>query len=226
MQVLVVEDEPKIASILRRGLIEAGYVADVAQDGEEALYKFGIQPYDLIILDLLIPGLSGGGIEVCRQVRNTNSHVPILMLTALDSIKDKIAGLDAGADDYLVKPFNLQELIARIRALLRRGQRVDSVILKFDDLSLSPATKTAERSQREIQLTTKEYALLEYFMSNQNRIINQTELLEHVWDYAYDGLSNVVETYVRYVRKKITVSGESQLIHTVRGSGYIMRLSR
>ncbi len=226
MQVLIVEDEPKIASILRRGLVEAGYVADVARNGEEALYKFGIQPYDLIILDLLIPGLSGGGIEVCRQVRNTNSHVPILMLTALDSIKDKIAGLDAGADDYLVKPFNLQELIARIRALLRRGQRVDSVILKIDDLSLSPATKTAERSQREIQLTTKEYALLEYFMSNQNRIINQTELLEHVWDYAYDGLSNVVETYVRYVRKKITVSGESQLIHTVRGSGYIMRLSR
>ncbi len=225
MQILIVEDEPKIASILRRGLVEAGYVADVSTDAEDALYKFGIQPYDLIILDLLIPGILGGGIEVCRQIRNNDSHVPILMLTALDSTRDKVAGLDAGADDYLIKPFNLQELIARIRALLRRGKRVDPVTLKLDDLTLSPATKTARRGQREIQLTTKEYAMLEYFMSNQNRIINQSELLEHVWDYAYDGLSNVVETYVRYVRKKITIKHEQQLIHTVRGSGYIMRLA-
>lgn len=224
MQILIVEDERKIASILRRGLVEAGYAADVAFDADEAIYKFGIQPYDLIILDLLIPGQPGGGIEVCRQIRNGNSNIPILMLTALDSTRDKVAGLDAGADDYLVKPFNLQELIARVRALLRRGQKVDSVTLKFADLTLSPATKMANRGRREIRLTTKEYALLEYFMSNQNRIISQNELLEHVWDYAYDGLSNIVETYVRYVRNKITNNNEQQLIQTVRGSGYIMRL--
>lgn len=225
MKVLVVEDELKIANLLRRGLLEAGYTVDLASDGGEALDKFELQPYDLVILDLLLPGIKGGGVAVCREIRQVNYEIPILMLTAMDSATSKINGLDAGADDYVVKPFHFEELLARIRALLRRGQKADPVILAFEDLRLNPATRTANRAGREITLTAKEFAMLEYFMRNPGRVINQSELLDHIWDYEYSGLSNVVETYIRYVRQKITLPGEMQLIQTIRGQGYILKAS-
>jgi DNA-binding response OmpR family regulator len=222
MQILVVEDEEKIANFLRRGLLEESYAVDVAGDGEDALYKFEINEYDLVILDLLIPKVDGIG--VCRKIREVNTSTPILILTARDATEDKIKGLDAGADDYMTKPFSFSELSARVRALLRRGKKSDPAVLKIDNLALDPATKTATRGKTRIVLTTREYALLEYFMRNPNRVLTKSELLEHVWDYSYDGLSNILETYVKYLRKKLKVHAQDQeLIYTMRGSGYILR---
>ncbi len=224
MRLLVVEDEEKIANFLRRGFLEERYAVDTAKDGEEALYKYDINEYDCIILDLMIPKVDG--IEVCRQIRQKDTGIPILLLTAKGQIEDKINGLDAGADDYVTKPFSFDELSARIRALIRRGKKADPVILTIDNLTLNPATKTAIRGDAVIILTTKEYALLEYLMRNQNTLVTKTQLLEHVWDYNYDGLSNIVETYIKYLRKKLkTKTQEKELIHTMRGSGYIMKLS-
>jgi DNA-binding response OmpR family regulator len=222
MQILIVEDEEKIANFLRRGLLEESYAVDIAHDGEDALYKFDINEYDLIILDLMIPEIDG--ITVCRKIRDVNTSIPILILTAKDATGDKVKGLDAGADDYMTKPFSFSELSARVRALLRRGKKADPTILTIDNLSLDPATRIAKRGNKKIILTTREYALLEYFMRNQDRVITKTELLEHVWDYNYDGLSNILETYVKYLRKKLKVHPEEkELIHTMRGSGYILR---
>lgn len=222
MQILVVEDEEKIANFLRRGLLEESYAVDVAGDGEDALYKFEINEYDLVILDLLIPKIDGIG--VCRKIREVNTSTPILILTARDATEDKIKGLDAGADDYMTKPFSFSELSARVRALLRRGKKSDPAVLKIDNLALDPATKTATRGKTRIVLTTREYALLEYFMRNPNRVLTKSELLEHVWDYSYDGLSNILETYVKYLRKKLKVHAQDQeLIYTMRGSGYVLR---
>ena len=222
MQILIVEDEAKIANFLKRGLLEESYAVDIAGDGEDALYKFEINEYDLIILDLLIPKVDG--ISVCRKIREVNTSVPIIMLTAKDATGDKVKGLDAGADDYMTKPFSFSELSARVRALLRRGKKADPTILTIANLSLNPATRTAKRGNKTIVLTTREYALLEYFMRNPDRVITKTELLEHVWDYNYDGLSNILETYVKYLRKKIMVHpNDKELIHTMRGSGYILR---
>ena len=223
MQILIVEDEEKIANFLRRGLIEDRYAADIAPDGEEALYKYDINEYDLIILDLMIPKVDG--LTVCRKIRSNNSNIPILMLTARDNIEDKIKGLDCGADDYMTKPFSFSELSARIRALLRRGNKADPAILTIDDLELNPATRTVKRKDKIIDLTAREYSLLEYFMRNQNIVLTKTKILEHVWDYSYDGLSNVIETYVKYLRKKLkTVPEDKELIHTMRGSGYIFKV--
>ncbi len=223
MQILIIEDENKIANFLRRGLLEESYAVDIASDGEDALYKFDINEYDLIVLDLMIPKVDG--IQVCRTIRQKNPHIPILMLTAKDAVEDKVAGLDAGADDYVTKPFSFTELSARIRALLRRGNKSDPVLLAIDDLTLNPATHIAIRGTTSITLTSREYALLEYFMRNQNVVLTKSQLLEHVWDYNYDGLSNIVETYVKYLRQKISVSSKSKdLIHTLRGSGYIMKV--
>lgn len=220
MQVLVIEDEEKIANLLRKGLLEERFSVDVARDGEEALYKFEINDYDLIILDLMIPKVSGE--EVCRTIRKTNTSLPILILTAKDAIEDKVSSLDAGADDYVTKPFSFAELSARVRALIRRNKKADPVVLTMDNLSLDPATKTATRYGRQILLTAREYALLEYFMRNQNVLLTKTQLLEHVWDYNYDGFSNIVETYVKYLRKKLRTSPkDNELIHTRRGSGYM-----
>ncbi len=220
MQILIVEDEEKIANLLRRGLLEERYTVDIARDGEEALYKFEINEYDLILLDLMIPKVNG--MEVCKKIRKTNTSIPILMLTAKDAVEDKIIGLDAGADDYVAKPFSFSELVAHIRALLRRGKRADPVILHLDALTLNPATKTAKRGDKNIVLTTREYELLEYFMRNQKVVLTKTQILEHVWDYNYEGLSNIVETYVKYLRKKLrTTPKDKELIHTRRGSGYI-----
>lgn len=222
MQILVVEDERKIANILKRGLVEERYTVDIAHDGEEALEKATINSYDLIILDLMIP--KADGITVCKNLRGKNIDIPILMLTAKDDVSDKIAGLDAGADDYVTKPFSIEEISARIRALLRRGKKTTPVILTVADVQLNPATKIVTRSSTQISLTAREYALLEYLMRNPNTILSQTQVLEHVWDYQYEGLSNIVETYVKYLRKKLKINPHAkELIHTVRGLGYKMQ---
>ena len=225
MQILIVEDEEKLANLLRKGLLEERYSVDIAADGEEALYKLDINEYDLVLLDLMIPKIRGE--EVCRRIRKTNTTLPILILTAKDSVEDKVAGLDAGADDYVTKLFSFAELSARVRALIRRGKKADPAILTIDNLSLNPATKTAQRGVKQILLTAREYALLEYFLRNQDILLTKTQILEHVWDYNYDGLSNIVETYVKYLRKKLRVSpGDTELIHTRRGSGYILMLNK
>ncbi len=225
MQILIVEDEEKIANLLRKGLLEERYTVDVARDGEEAVYKNEINEYDLIILDLMIPKINGE--EVCRTIRKTNTSLPILILTAKDAVEDKVTSLDAGADDYVTKPFSFAELSARVRALIRRNKKADPVVLAIDNLLLDPATKTATRSGLQILLTAREYALLEYFMRNPNVLLTKTQLLEHVWDYNYDGFSNIVETYVKYLRKKLRTSpNESELIHTRRGSGYMFMLPK
>ncbi len=222
MQLLIVEDEQKIAKLLRRGLLEERYLVDNAFDGQEAIEKCAVNNYDLVVLDLMIPKVDG--ISVCRKIRETNTCLPILMLTAKDAFDDKVAGLDAGADDYVTKPYSFAELLARIRALLRRGKTADPAVLALDDLKLNPATKEVLRGDTSISLTAREFALLEYFMRYPNVVLTKTRLLEHVWDCNYDGLSNVVETYVKYVRKKIRITEEdSELIHTLRGSGYVLR---
>lgn len=222
MQVLIIEDEGKIANIVRKGLLEEYYTVDIARDGEEGLEKVSVNAYDFIILDLMIPKIDG--LTVCRSIREKNTTVPILILTAKDDVADKIAGLDAGADDYVVKPFSFAEISARIRALLRRGKKADPVILTIADVSLNPATKTVTRNGKSISLTAREYALLEYFMRNPNLMLSKTQLLDHVWDYQYEGLSNIVETYIKYLRKKLKVSPHAkELILTKRGIGYILK---
>ena len=222
MQILIIEDESKIASILKKGLQEELYNVDIAKDGQEAVEKIEINPYDFIILDLMIPKVDG--LTVCKTIRHKNSNVPILILTAKDDVTDKIAGLDAGADDYVTKPFSFAEISARIRALLRRGNKADPVILKIADVTLNPATKSVARAGHDVLLTAREYALLEYLMRNANIMLPKTQILEHVWDYQYDGLSNMVETYIKYLRKKLKVSPHAkELIHTKRGIGYSMK---
>ncbi|MCL5675542.1 MAG: response regulator transcription factor [Patescibacteria group bacterium] len=222
MHLLIVEDEEKIANFLRRGFIEEHFAVDVAKDGEQALYETDINDYDCIILDILLPKVDG--ITVCRKIRAKSTTTSILMLTAKDAVEDKITGLDAGADDYVTKPFSFGELSARVRALIRRGRKADPVVLTFDTLSLNPATKTAQRNGKTIILTSREYALLEYFMRNPNMVLSKTQIMEHVWDYNYEGMSNIVETYVKYLRKKIkTKDTDMELIHTMRGSGYILK---
>jgi DNA-binding response OmpR family regulator len=222
MQILIVEDEAKIRHFLRRGLLEESYAVDTAEDGEEALYKLDINAYDLVLLDIMLPKVNG--IAVCQALREKGSHVLIILLTAKDQVTDKVLGLDAGADDYITKPFSFDELTARIRAIFRREKKADATILAIGDLSLDPATKTAKRGKQTIVLTTREYALLEYFLRNPQIVLTKTQILEHVWDYNYDGLSNIVETYVKYLRKKLkTTPHAPELIHTMRGSGYILR---
>lgn len=225
MQILIVEDEMKIAQVLQKALSEEHYSTDVAHDGEEALYKFLVNDYDLIILDIMLPIIDG--ITVCKKIREKNTGIPILMLTAKDAIDDRIRGLDSGADDYLVKPFSFGELSARVRALLRRGNKADPAVLSISDLTLNPATKTVNRGGKDVHLTSREFALLEYFMRHPNTVISKTELLEHVWDFNYEGLSNIIETYIKYLRKKLhTTTTSQQLIHTMRGSGYILKGER
>lgn len=222
MHILIVEDEAKIRHFLRRGLLEESYAVDTAEDGEEALYKLDINAYDLVLLDIMLPKVNG--IAVCQALREKGTQLPIILLTAKDRVTDKVLGLDAGADDYLTKPFSFDELTARIRAIFRRGKKTDATILAIGDLSLDPATKTVKRGKHTIVLTTREYALLEYFLRNPNTLLTKAQILEHVWDYNYDGLSNIVETYVKYLRKKLkTAPTAPELIHTMRGSGYILR---
>jgi heavy metal response regulator len=221
MRILVIEDEKKVASFLKKGLEEEHYAVDTAFDGEEGLALAQINEYDLIILDIMLPKLDG--MEVLRRIRGNGSSVPILMLTAKDSIEDIISGLDSGSDDYLTKPFSFAELLARVRALFRRRMKEKTDILRVGDLSLSTSTHQVERGGGKIELTAKEYALLEYFMRNPNRVLTRTLIAEHVWDLYFDPSTNVVDVYVNYLRKKIDWGFKKKLIHTVRGSGYMMK---
>jgi DNA-binding response OmpR family regulator len=220
MRILVVEDEHKIAAAVKRGLEQETYAVDVAYDGDEGLSSALTDEYDVIVLDRMLPGLLDGA-EICKEVRANGVRTPILMLTAKDKIGDRVAGLNAGADDYLVKPFAFEELLARIRALLRRPQDHVGNILSVDDLSLDTHSYEVKRAGRKLQLSQREYALLEYLMRNQNRILSKTNIISHVWDYDADILPNTLEVYIGYLRTKIErpFSGP-ELIHTVRGFGY------
>lgn len=220
MRVLVVEDDPMIAASLAQTLREAGYAVDLASDAAEGLRMFEIEHEDLAVLDVRLPGMPGGGIELCRRIRALSADVPILMLTAIDSAASKVSGLDAGADDYLTKPFHIQELLARVRALLRRAPRAQALTLSVGSLVLDPATRSVMRMGRRIDLTAKEFAVLDYLMRNAGQIVSASELIDHAWDSNYDGYSNVVQTYIRYLRRKLAVKGQPDPITTFRGSGY------
>jgi len=221
MRILVVEDEKKVASFIAKGLTEESYAVDVAYDGEEGVFMALENDYDLIVLDLMLPKLDG--MEILRKIRDSGKDVPVLILTAKDSVEDIVAGLEGGSDDYLTKPFAFAELLARIRALLRRSQEQKITTLKAGDLTLNPLTREVKRGDRKIELTSKEYALLEYFMRNVNKVLTRTLISEHVWNYEFDPLTNVVDVYVNYLRKKIDQPSETKLIHTVRGVGYILK---
>jgi len=221
MRILVVEDETKMASLLRRGLTEEGHAADVARSGGDALWMAQAVEYDTIVLDLMLPGLDG--IEVCRRLRESGVWAPVLMLTARDAVEDRVAGLDAGADDYLPKPFSFAELLARLRALARRGTAERPAVLEVGDLRLDPARRQAWRGATEISLSAKEFALLETFMRRAGEVLSRYQLLEHAWDYAYENRSNVVDVYVRYLRDKIDRPFGRKSLETVRGAGYRLR---
>jgi two-component system OmpR family response regulator len=221
MRILIVEDEVKMAALLRRGLLEEGHAVDVAATGGEALVRAGATEYDAIVLDVMLPG--GDGFQVCRQLRRQGVWSPVLMLTARDSVEDRVAGLDTGADDYLTKPFSFAELLARLRALGRRGAAERPALLEVGDLRLNPATRQVWRGDTEIQLSVKEFALLETFMRRPGQVLSRFDLLEHAWDYSYENRSNVVDVYVRYLRKKIDRPFDRASLETVRGAGYRLR---
>ena len=218
MRVLVVEDEPKMAGLVKRGLEEEGIAVDVADRGEDAVWMAGSTEYDVIALDVMLPGLDG--FEVCRRLRADDVWIPVLMLTARDAVEDRVAGLDGGADDYLVKPFSFDELLARLRALARRGSAERPAVLEAGDLRLDPATRRASRGGDEIALSQKEYALLETLMRRPGVALSRLQLLEHVWDDTYENRSNVIDVYIRYLREKIDRPFGVETLETVRGAGY------
>ena len=219
MRILVVEDEHKIANAVKQGLTQQSYAVDVAYDGDEGLTMATSQPYDLVILDIMLPG-SVDGIGILRAMRNEKLNTPVLLLTAKDKVLDKADGLNAGADDYLVKPFSFVELIARVRALVRRPAAVSDTELKYKDLSLDTLSKKVSRAGKDIELTAKEFALLEYLMRNPERVLSKDTLTGHVWDYDADILPNTVEVYIGYLRTKVDKPFKPRLIHTRRGFGY------
>jgi two-component system, OmpR family, response regulator len=221
MRILIVEDEPKMAALLRRGLVAEGAAVDLAARGEDAIPRAEATDYDVIVLDVMLPGLDG--FEVCKRLRSAGVWAPVLMLTARDAVRDRVAGLDSGADDYLTKPFSYAEFLARLRALVRRGETERPVVLEVGDLRLDPATRQVWRGDTEIALSTKEFAVLETFMRRPGRVLSRFELLEHAWDYEYDNRSNVVDAYVRLLRKKIDKPFGTNSIETVRGAGYRLR---
>jgi two-component system OmpR family response regulator len=218
MRVLIVEDEVKMASLLRRGLREEGLAADVARTGDDAVWMARATEYDAIVLDVMLPGTDG--FEVCRRLRDGGTWSPVLMLTARDAVDDRVAGLDAGADDYLTKPFSFAELLARLRALVRRPPLERPTVLEVDDLRLEPATRRVWRGDTEVQLSAKEFALLETFMRRPGEVLSRYHLLEHCWDHGYENRSNVVDVYVRYLREKIDRPFGRASLETVRGAGY------
>jgi len=218
---LIVEDELKMAMLLRRGLTEEGHAVDLAPNGEEALWIAGAVDYDAVVLDLMLPGIDG--VEVCRSLRERGVWAPVLMLTARDGVDDRVAGLDAGADDFLLKPFAFAELLARLRALVRRGTAERPSVLEVGDLRLDPATRRAWRGDSEIALSAKEFALLEAFMRRPGHVLSRLQLIEHAWDYAYENRSNVVDVYVRNLRDKIDRPFGRTSLETVRGVGYRLR---
>lgn len=218
MRILIVEDDKKVGAFLQKGLREEQYAVDVCTNGIDALYYAQINTYDVIILDVMLPGKDG--FTVCREMRQNSILTPIIMLTAKDSVEDKVIGLSEGADDYLTKPFSFEELLARIRALLRRSQDYKTKALKVGDLEMEPLRHLVTRSGKKINLTGKEYALLEYLMRNKGRVVTQSMIIEHVWDMNYEGISNVVNVYISHLRKKIDKNAKIKLIHTIRGYGY------
>lgn len=221
MRVLIVEDEVKMAGLIRRGLREEGLAADVAVKGEDALWMAAATSYDAIVLDVMLPGIDG--FETCRRLRDDSIWAPVLMLTARDAVEDRVAGLDGGADDYLTKPFSFVELLARLRALVRRGPVERPTVLEVDDLRLDPATQQVWRGETEVALSQKEFALLETFMRHPGEVLSRYQLLEHAWDYDYENRSNVIDVYVRYLREKVDRPFGSESIETVRGAGYRLR---
>ena len=222
MRILIVEDEKKVANFLKKGLQEEGYAVDLTFDGEEGL-RLGRDPsYDLIILDIYLPKLDG--LAALKKLRAHGVRTPVLLLTVRATIEDKVLGLDSGADDYLTKPFAFQELLARVRALLRRRMDTGAAVVRIGDLVLDPASRIVSRGARPIELTVKEFSLLEYFMRNPGKVLTRTMIIEHVWNYDFDSGTNVVDVYVNYLRKKIDSREEQKLIHTVRGVGYVMKV--
>ncbi|HEB64268.1 MAG TPA: response regulator transcription factor [Chloroflexi bacterium] len=219
-RILVIEDDEAIVRFVRRGLAYENYEVEVATDGLTGLQKAQQDPPDLVVLDLMLPGLDG--MEVCRRLR-AGSNVPILILTARDSVNDRVMGLDMGADDYMVKPFNLDELLARIRALLRRTKPAVPQVLRFADLELDTGTRQARRGERTITLTSKEYDLLELFLLHPRQVLTRDFIFDRVWGYDFGGASNIIEVYMRYLRQKLEEGGEPRLLHTVRGVGYVLR---
>jgi heavy metal response regulator len=221
MRILIVEDEKKVAGFIKKGLEEETYAVDVAYDGEEGFHLAAMNEYDMIILDLMLPKMDG--LEVLTQLRDKKVSTPILLLTAKDAVEDKVTGLNKGADDYLTKPFAFSELLARIRSLLRRGQVETQTELKVGDLCLDMVSHKVSREGEEIELTGKEYSLLEYFMRNEGKVLTRTMIAEHVWDYNFDTFTNVIDVYVNHLRKKIDKKYPAKLLHTLRGVGYVMR---
>ena len=218
---LVVEDELRMASLIRRGLIQEGFAADVAGSGEDALWMSQSHDYDAIVLDVMLPGIDG--FETCRRLRTEGIWAPVLMLTARDAVEDRVAGLDTGADDYLVKPFAFAELLARLRALIRRGDNERPSLLEVGDLTLDPASREVRRGDEQIQLSAKEFALLETFMRRPGEVLSRLHLLEHAWDFAYENRSNVVDVYVRHLRRKIDEPFGRRSLETIRGAGYRLK---
>jgi len=221
MRILVIEDEKKIADFIKRGLKEEGYAVDAASDGEAGLFLAKTNEYDLILLDLMLPKMDG--LAVCKKLKTEKIATPVIMLTAKGTVQDKVAGLDTGADDYLTKPFAFEELLARIRAVLRKKETKAVTSLEVDDLVLDLTTHKVWRGSEEIKLTAKEYALLEYLMRNSGSIVTRTMISEHVWDIDFDTFTNVIDVYINYLRNKIDTAGKKKLIHTVRGRGYILK---
>jgi two-component system copper resistance phosphate regulon response regulator CusR len=220
MRILLVEDEEDAAQILAKGLREHAYAVDVAGDGESALEAAWITPYDVIVLDWMLPGKSG--YDVCREIRESGSAVPILMLTAKDAVEDRVAGLDAGADDYLVKPFHFRELLARVRALMRRGPELTPDVIEVGDLAVDTRTREVRKAGRPVEMTAKEYAFLEFLARNAGKVVGRAEISEHVWADDYDPFSHLIEVYVLRLRRKLGDTGPKQLIRTRRGEGYIL----
>jgi len=221
MRILIIEDENSLLGIISKRLRTEGYYIDTASDGEEGLYYVKIADYDLIVLDLMLPKIDG--ITILEKLRNRKIATPVLILTAKDSIHDRVTGLDAGADDYLVKPFSIDELLARIRALLRRqGENKDNILTE-DDLVVDTLTHRVVRGGREIEMTSKEYAILEYMIRNKGQILSRAQIAEHAWNFDFDCDSNIINVYIRYLRGKIDDGFENKLLHTVRGSGYLLK---
>ena len=220
MRILLVEDEPRMANVIAKGLREQSYAVDVAQDGDAGLYLAAINDYDVIVLDVLLP--QRDGFEVCRELRKRGDATPVLMLTARAAIDDRLTGFDAGADDYLTKPFSFRELLARIRALLRRDSQLRPDVLKIGDLVVDAASHRVSRANREVQLTAKEYALLEYLARRTGELVSRADIAAHVWDDTFDPFSNAIEVYINRLRKKIDGRHVHKLLHTRRGEGYIL----
>ena len=218
MRILVVEDERRLATIIKKGLAEEGFAVDLAFDGEDGQFMAESEPYDLIVLDLMLPKIDG--LTICKNLRKKNLKTPILILTAKTTLEDKVAGLDSGADDYLTKPFSFLELRSRIHALIRRSREHPSPILKIADLIVDPLKHIATRNKNKINLTPKEFSILELLLRHKNEVVSRTMILEHVWDYNFEGLSNVVDVFVAALRKKIDNRAKVKLIHTLHGVGY------